>query len=81
MLSNFINRADVRMVQRRGETRFATKPFKGIDRLRRSLRQEFKRHQASKIDVLGLVHPTHPADTKLFQNLVMSYSRANHAII
>jgi hypothetical protein len=63
MLPDFVNGADVRMIQRRCGAGF---PTETLERLRVSgkvLGKEFQRNEEAEFSVLSLVHDTHPAAT------------------
>ena len=90
VLSDFINRADVRMVERRGGARFAPEAFEGLGivsvgegsalpRERRALPyQELERHQPAELRVLGLVNHAHAATTEFVENTVVRNRFADH---
>ena len=61
-LFNGVNRANVRMVQRRRRPRLPLKPFDQLRVLRHFRRQEFHRHAPSQPRIFRLVsHHTHAA--------------------
>ena len=65
VLANLVNRADVRMIQRRSRPRFPAETFQCQRVTRRFLGQKFQGHQTSERDVLGLVHHAHAARPEL----------------
>jgi hypothetical protein len=73
-----IDSADVRMVQRRGRSRFALKSLDGRMILGKLLGEKFQAHVAAEAKVLGFVHNPHPAAAQLFQNAVMGDSSPDH---
>lgn len=56
MLADFVNRADVRVIQSRSCSRFATEPFKGKLISRDIIGKELQRNGAAKLGVFGLVN-------------------------
>ena len=72
VLGDFVDGADVRMIERRGGPRFAAEPFDrgrvGVDRRG----QELQRHLASERQILGEVDNAHPAAAKQRLDSVVS---------
>src|SRR5882724_5819250 len=66
------------MIQGGGGTRFLLEPLNGVTVPRQLFGQELQGDQAAELDILRLVHYTHPAATELFQNAVMRDGLANH---
>ena len=77
-LTNVINRANVRMIQRRGRARFTPESFDRLSILRYIVRQEFQRDVSPKPRVLGLIHHAHATAAQFFQHSVMSYRPTSH---
>ena len=77
---NFVNRADIRMVQRRGCACFALKSLKRRAILRKSFRQELQGHLAAELGVLGLVHDAHAAAAELFQYQIVRECFSDHRV-
>ena len=75
---NFINRADVRVIQRRGCARFALKSFERRAIFRESFRQKLQRHLAAQLGVFGLVDHTHAAAAELFEDHVVRKGFTDH---
>src|SRR5215472_6260654 len=61
MFANFVNRADIGMVERGRRLSFTLEPFQCLAVLRQSLGQELECDEAMKLDILGLVDDTHAA--------------------
>ena len=80
VLVNVVNRADARMIQRRGCLRLALESFERRLVGRRVLREEFQRNLASELGVLRAVDHSHPATTKLFYDTVMRDSAADQRL-
>ena len=54
MLANFVNRADVRMVERRAGAGFACEAFQSLRVRGNAVGQELERYKAAELGVLGL---------------------------
>ena len=78
VLADLVDRADVRMVQRRRGTRFAPEAFQRLRVAGHFLGQELQGHEAAKVGVLGLVDHTHPAAAELLDDAVMRDGLADH---
>ena len=71
MVCDFVDGADVGMVQGGGSASFAAEAFQRLLILRNFVRQEFQSHEAAEHGVLGLVHHTHPAAAELLDDAVV----------
>jgi hypothetical protein len=71
MLRNFVNGADIGMIQRRSGASFAQEALIDLLILGDVLGEEFEGDKAAQRGVLGLVNHTHAAATQLLQNAVM----------
>src|SRR5438128_10900010 len=78
MLTDLIHRADVRMIERRGSTRFAQEALERALIFRQILGQELQGHQSLQDKVFGTVNDPHAAASELFENAVVGHSRAKH---
>ena len=65
LLADVVNRADVRMVQRRSRLRLALKAGQRLRIARNIVGQELQSHEAVQSRVLCLVDHTHPAAAQL----------------
>jgi hypothetical protein len=79
MFADFVDGANVRMVQRGSGSRLAAKSFQGLRILRQRIRQEFQRHEAAEFSILSLVDNSHTAAAKLFQNAVVRDDLIDHS--
>ncbi len=70
-LANFIDGADIRMVQRRSSLRLALKSSERLAIARQFIGKEFQSHKAVQRGVLSLKHHTHSAATKFLQHPVV----------
>ena len=80
VFANFVNRADIRMVQRRRRSRLTPESLERLRIRRQFIRKEFQRHMPAKIRILSLVHHTHPAAAKLLDHAVMRDGTANRRL-
>jgi len=71
VLADFVNRADVGMIQGRGGTGFAPEAFEGLTVSGHVIGQEFQRDVTAEVFVFGFIHYPHPAATELFQNPIV----------
>jgi hypothetical protein len=78
VFSDFIDRADVGMVESGSSTRLAAKSFERLWVMSNFVRQEFQRNETPKLGVLGFVDDTHSTTAKLFDDAVVRDSLANH---
>ena len=68
MVIDFINGADVFVVQRRSRARFLAEAFEGRRTLDDVTGQKFERDVAAKTDVFGFIHNAHTAAAQLTKN-------------
>src|SRR6185436_1153056 len=73
-----VDRADVRMVQRRGDSRFAPEAFERLGVRGQLGRQELERDLTAEPDVFGAVDDAHAAAADAFENPIMTDSGADH---
>ncbi len=71
MLPDFVDGADVRMIQRRCGTGFAQEAFIGLPILGDAIGQKFEGDEAVQRGVFGLVDHTHAAATQLLHDPVV----------
>src|SRR5215469_13177128 len=71
MLADFVDSADVRMIQRRSGPRLAAKTFEGCLVPGDFVRQELECDKPAEMSVFSLINNTHAAAPQLFQNAVM----------
>ena len=78
LLANFVDRADIGMIQRRSGLRLA---LKARQRLRVSgnlVGQKLQGDKAAERDVLGFVDDAHPAAAEFLDDAVVRDGLANH---
>ena len=71
MFADFVDRADVRMVQGRCGTSLPPKSLKSLWVSRYLIGQEFQGYKSPKLGVLGLVHHSHATTAQLFEDAVV----------
>jgi hypothetical protein len=79
LVVNFVDRADVGVIEGRGSFGFALEAAKSLEVLRDIIGQEFQRDETVQLDVLGLIDDTHAAPAQLLQDAVVRDGFANHA--
>ena len=75
---DFVNRADVRMVERGGGEGFALKALAGRGIVLHVGRKKFQRDVAAQLEVFRFVDHTHPPAAQLRENAVMRNGFADH---
>src|SRR5271157_2268834 len=79
ILSDFVNGADIWVVQRRRRARFALKPLQRKRIFFRLGGQELERDMPTEVDVLGFVDHSHSSAAQLRQDTVVRDSLADHS--
>jgi hypothetical protein len=79
-LVNFVDGADVGMVQGRSGASFPLKTIKGLTILGEFFRKKFEGDEASELDVLGAVDDAHAAAAQLFDDAVVRDGLADHLV-
>ena len=77
--ADFVDSADIRMIESGGCSRLAAKAFQGLRVLRQRVGQEFKGNETAKFGVLSLVDDSHAAATEFFDNAVVRNRLADHS--
>ena len=81
MLADFVDGADVGMIERRRGARFPSKAFQRLRIAREFIGQEFERNKAPEFGVLCLVDDTHPAAAQLFDDSIVRNGFADHRLM
>ena len=81
VLADFVDRADVGMVQGRRSTRLAPKAFESLRVLGKFVRKKFQGNEAPELGVFGLIDHTHAAAAELFDDAVVRDGLADHVQI
>jgi len=76
--ANFVNRADVGMVERRCRPRLPAEALQCLRVLGDVVRQKLERNKAAKIEVFSLVNHAHAATTEIANDAVMRNRRVDH---
>ena len=80
VLADFVDRADVGMIQRGSSARFAEKSFEGLLVAGNLIRKKLQGDGAAQRGVLGSVNHPHPAAAEFFDDAVMGHDLANEGI-
>ena len=78
ILGDFVDGANVGMVQRGRSSRFTAEAFQGLRIFRDVPRQELQRDKAAEFEVFSLVDHTHPAATEFLDDAVVRDGLADH---
>src|SRR5215470_1046677 len=71
LVVNFVDRADVWMIQGGGSFGFTLEPAQGLWVFGYVLRQELEGHKTTELHILGLIHNTHPATAELLDDAIV----------
>src|SRR5271156_4853416 len=80
IFSDFVNRADVGMIQCGRGSRLAPKPFQRLFVVSNFFGQEFQGYGTTEFSVLGPEHDSHAATAKFLQDSVVRDSLADHCL-
>ena len=80
IFGNFVDGADVGMIQGRGGASFAAETFEGLRVLGDVVRQEFQRDEAAERNILGFIDNAHPPTAELFDDAEMRDGLANQRV-
>ena len=78
--ADFVDGADVGMVERRGGAGFAAETLEGLRIVGGFGRKKFQRDEAAELDVFGFVDDTHASATNAFENAVTGQGSAKERI-
>src|SRR6267154_2641622 len=81
VFANFVDGADVGMIERGGSASFAAEAFQCMRVLRQIVRKELQRNKTPEFGVLGLIYHAHSTATELFDDAVMRNSAAEEGIL
>src|ERR1700693_292754 len=79
-LANFVNGADVGMIQRGGRSRLAAKSLERLVVFSHFFGKKFQRDVPAEVSILGFVHDTHTTAAELFDDAVMGDGLANERV-
>jgi hypothetical protein len=78
VFANFVNCADVGMIECRGSSGFAAKTVQSLRVLCDLVRQELQRDEAAEVFVFSLIDNSHPATAKPLNDTVMRDGLSDH---
>ncbi len=78
VLADFVNGADVGVVQGGSRARLTTETLQGLCILGNTFRQELHGDKAAQFRIFGLVHHSHAAASELAGNFVVGKALADH---
>ena len=78
MFPDFIDSANVGMIESRRGSGFAPKALQHLRVARSVVGQELQGHESAKLGVLSLINDTHPATAELLENAVVRDGLPNH---
>src|SRR6202790_2156403 len=78
VLADFVNGADIRMVEGRGGTRLAAETCQDLRVLLQIVGQKLQRNETAQLQVLGFIHHTHPATAELLDDAIVRDGLADH---
>ena len=80
MLSNFVDRTNIRMIQCRRSPGLAPETLQRLRIVRQSIREKLQRNETTKLKVLGLVDHTHPTNPDPLEDAVMRNRLAKNGL-
>ena len=80
VLANFINRADVGMVQRGSGAGFTPEAFERLCVVGEFVRKKLQSDEAPELGVFGFVDDSHPAAAQLVHNAIVRDGLADHEV-
>ena len=78
VLANFVNGADIRMIQGRGSTRLTTEALQRLRVLRNVVGKKLQSDETSERSVFGLVDHTHATTAQLPDDAIVRNGLADH---
>ena len=78
VLTDLVNGANIRMIQRRGGLRFALEALQGWTILDQIFGKKFQSYKSVEFEVLSFVNHAHPTTTQLLDDAVMRDGLADH---
>src|SRR5215471_5618485 len=80
MLSDFVNGADIWMIQCGSCSCFSPEAFESLQVVGKMFREELQRDEAAQIGIFGFVNHTHSSAAELFENAVVRNGLANQGL-
>ena len=81
LIVNFVDRADVRMIQCRGGLGFALEAAESVRVFGHFIRQELEGNKPAELHILSLIDHAHPATAELLDDAVVAQFKANAQIL
>jgi hypothetical protein len=78
LIVNLVDRADIRMIQRRRSLRFALEAGERLLIFSNFVRKELQGHKAMQLHVLGFVDDTHPPAAEFFDDVIVGDGLVDH---
>ena len=78
LVVDFVDRANVRMIEGGGSARLAPETLQPLRILGRTVGQKLERHEASELSILSFVDDTHAPAAELLDDAVVRDGFANH---
>jgi len=79
LIVNFVDRANVGMIQRGSSLGFALETAEGLRVFGYVVGQKLEGNEAAELHILGLVHHTHAAAAKLLNDAVVGDGLTDHS--
>jgi len=80
VLADFIDRADVGMVERGSNPSLASEAFQSLRVLRHIVREELQGDKATKLCVFSVINNTHPSTAELFDDAIVRDGLVDHGV-
>ncbi len=80
VFADFVDGADVRVIQSRGGARFAAKAFEGLSVLCQIIGKKFEGGEAAELGVFRFVDNTHPTTAEFLDDAVMRNNLAEEGV-
>jgi len=81
VLIDVVDRADVRVVERRCRAGFLSKAVQGVRILGQFPAQKLQGNEPAELRILGLIHDSHSAAADSLDDSIMGYRFADYALI
>ena len=78
VLADFMNRADVRMVEGGGGSSFTSETFQRLRVMRNFVWQEFQSDETTQLGIFSLIDNSHPTAAQLLDNAIVRDSVPDH---
>jgi hypothetical protein len=79
-LHDFINGADIRMVERGGCSSLAPEPFRRLWVIHQLVGKKLQRHEAAQLKILGFINLSHASAAHFLQNPIVGHRSADNSV-